>query len=210
MLPRLTRFESHSLFWIVLILVFSVFYGISPENNNVFILIADHTFSLPLYLATSYLIAYISIPGFLFRGKYFLFFLFTLTPVLFFSFFEIFKTTYLSMHLLYPDREYPLSLKFYDISLIENYVELQKIRYDDRLDFQFSKKVQDSGLKIVPMVFFTFVENSFKHGSSTAMGKSFIHLELISSKNKLIFVARNSYPENSRKGEVRGQGLSNV
>ena len=97
-----------------------------------------------------------------------------------------------------------------EISLIKDYIELEKIRYHERLNFQFQTNVKNSSLKIVPMIFFTFVENSFKHGSSPEAGKSFIHLFLEEENGRLFFRAENSYPGKKDETGGKGLGLENV
>lgn len=127
MIIRLTRYESHIIFWISLILVFSVVYGLGPDSSNILVLAADHLMSLPFYLATSYLIAYIVIPEFLFNKRYVLFILMTIVVVLFFAIAEILKTTYVSMPLLYPEMDHFLSLSLFDISRAAFYIMLPSV-----------------------------------------------------------------------------------
>lgn len=97
-----------------------------------------------------------------------------------------------------------------EIKLIENYIELEKIRYDERLAFSFRKEIQNPSFRIIPMVLFTFVENSFKHGSSPEAGKSFIDLYLYAGQDVLVFKTRNSIPVNKSSGVNSGLGLLNV
>jgi two-component system, LytTR family, sensor kinase len=103
-----------------------------------------------------------------------------------------------------------------EIKLIDNFIELEKMRYSDRLDISFEKTGNPEGFKIAPMMLFTFVENCFKHGCSPDPGNSWIKLNLISDNNKIIFEARNSKPaeefqnsKNENQG-VKGIGLNNV
>ncbi|MBE0655925.1 MAG: histidine kinase [Bacteroidales bacterium] len=97
-----------------------------------------------------------------------------------------------------------------EINLIEDYVELEKIRYDERLEFKFEKEIDDSSLLIAPMILFTFVENCFKHGSGPAHGKSFIHITLKCNNGLLEFRSRNSVPTGNFRNSGKGLGLENV
>jgi len=65
-----------------------------------------------------------------------------------------------------------------EIKQIENYVELEKLRFGDRLDVDFSMNEISLKTMIPPMLLMTLVENSFKHGVSKTMDKSWIHLDL--------------------------------
>jgi len=99
-----------------------------------------------------------------------------------------------------------------EINLIDNYLELEKLRYDKRLKVDFKASIQETDLLIAPMILFTFVENCFKHGSSKATGSSFINILVSSGANNLSFIAENSVSENQtiKKNESRGMGLENV
>lgn len=124
---RLTRYEAHIIFWSVLILVFSIVYGLGPESSSILVLAADHLMSLPFYLTTSYLIAYIFIPRLLFQHKYIEFFTLTISLVLVFAFGELLKTRFLSMPLLFPEKEHFLSLTFFDITRAAFYILLPAV-----------------------------------------------------------------------------------
>ncbi len=99
-----------------------------------------------------------------------------------------------------------------EIKLIENYIELEQIRYSDRLDLQLSKDIMNQSYMIPPMMLFTFVENCFKHGSSRDPGDSWIRLKINQKGNSLEFEADNSIPDKSikRKSENKGVGLANI
>jgi LytS/YehU family sensor histidine kinase len=98
-----------------------------------------------------------------------------------------------------------------EISLISNYLELEKIRYDKRLRLSFQQDVKNPMVKIAPMILFTFIENCFKHGSSKDAGSSFINIRLIESEGVIRFSAKNSVPPGKKpKKENKGLGLNNV
>lgn len=100
-----------------------------------------------------------------------------------------------------------------EISLIENYIDLEKMRYGDRLNVRFEVTGPVDKMKIAPMMLFTFVENSFKHGSSNDPENPFIRIELEVNERELFFYAENSKPNvqtpNSRTNSG-GIGLANV
>lgn len=101
-----------------------------------------------------------------------------------------------------------------EIKLLRNYIDLEKMRYGDRLHLQFTVTGEVKEMKIAPMLLFTFVENCFKHGSRNDPGNPYIKIGLEVSDKKLVFVAENSKPkpvkETAADGISEGIGLANV
>jgi len=99
-----------------------------------------------------------------------------------------------------------------ELKLIGNYIELERIRYDERLQLNIDlPAVVKPDLMIPPLLLFTFVENSFKHGCRNDAGKSFIAFKVIISDNYLEFHSVNSVPENALpSNQVGGFGLENT
>jgi len=79
-----------------------------------------------------------------------------------------------------------------EIEMIENYIELEKVRYGDRLKVIFNRSGDYQYLKIPPLLFLPFVENSFKHGATKSIGKNWITIDLEMNDNTLIFKVENS------------------
>ena len=105
---------------------------------------------------------------------------------------------------------YPLSK---EIQLINNYIELEKMRYSDsiRIDFQANDINEDSF--ITPLILFTFLENSFKHGISKTMHNPWVKIRLKSSVSEVFFEIENSVPENPENRDQdgnKGIGLENI
>lgn len=104
---------------------------------------------------------------------------------------------------------YPLEK---EIVLIENYIELQQLRYSKRLKIEIEKDIVDQGLRIAPMVLFSFVENSFKHGASNEIREPWIKLKLEAKNGEVRFELENSKVSVSKqiqKEESNGIGLTN-
>ena len=98
-----------------------------------------------------------------------------------------------------------------EIKLIEDYIELEELRYSDRLSISFKKEVDFAGCLIPPMLLYTFVENCFKHGCSPDPGSPWIKLSIKVHDNNIEFEAHNSIPKSyhiQRKEE--GVGLKNI
>lgn len=98
-----------------------------------------------------------------------------------------------------------------EISVIKDYVSLEKERYGERLDLSlnFSGDIEDK--MIAPMLFQPFIENAFKHGTSEQLGKVWMSIDLSVKKNQLYFKILNSFDTNtSMNNAYEGIGINNV
>lgn len=101
-----------------------------------------------------------------------------------------------------------------EIKLLDDYIQLEELRYSDRLTFTFQKEIDNPDCLIPPMLLYTFVENCFKHGCSPDPGSSWIKMSVKVHQDSFEFEASNSIPKsnvpdaNFEGGE--GVGLSNI
>jgi LytS/YehU family sensor histidine kinase len=105
---------------------------------------------------------------------------------------------------------YPLSK---EIQLINNYIELEKMRYSDSLNIDFDANDISVDSFITPLILFTFLENSFKHGVFKTMHNPWVKMRLKSSVSEIFFEIENSVPEsydNSSQDGNKGIGLENI
>lgn len=121
------------------------------------------------------------------------------------------KISSLLRSVLYECNEIEIDLSK-EITLIKNYIDLEKMRYGTRLNLKFEQTGSINEKKIAPMMLFTFVENSFKHGSRNDADSPFIFINLKTSSDKIEFEIENSIPGNhrTRKRKEGGIGLQNV
>jgi len=122
------------------------------------------------------------------------------------------KISELLRSVLYECNEVEIELNK-EIKLIENYIDLEKMRYGNRLNLQFAVSGNTAETKIAPMLLFTFVENCFKHGSSNDPGRPYINIKIAENENELLFFAENSKNAKSNKhskSKKGGIGLINV
>jgi len=82
-----------------------------------------------------------------------------------------------------------------EIALVENYIQLEKLRYGDRLKVELSVDENLNKFKIPPMVLFLLVENCFIHGSSLDAGTPWIKISLKTKNNKIYLSTENSKPQ---------------
>jgi len=82
-----------------------------------------------------------------------------------------------------------------EIKLIEDYIELEKIRYSERLNISFKKNIDNISHPVSPLLLLPFVENAFKHGPSESFYDSFINIEITLQQGHLIFIIENTKEE---------------
>jgi len=71
-------------------------------------------------------------------------------------------------YILYRCTDKYSSLKA-EVKMLENYIELEKLRYDDRLRVTLKKQIEKD-IAIAPLILLSFVENAFKHGAGEDSG----------------------------------------
>lgn len=94
-----------------------------------------------------------------------------------------------------------------ELTYIEKYIELQRIRSSNSKYVQFTSKVDDLTKLIAPMLFIPFIENAFKYSESFKSEEAvLINLELLNGK--LRFECKNRFSESTAK-KIESNGLGN-
>ncbi|MFD2567628.1 sensor histidine kinase [Pseudotenacibaculum haliotis] len=100
-----------------------------------------------------------------------------------------------------------------EIDLIQDYIDLESLRYGDKLSLRFTHDLHAPDVMIAPLILISFVENAFKHGASNNLTNSTITIDLTTTKDELCFKVFNTLPKNRLKdsnNESRsGIGYSN-
>ncbi len=97
-----------------------------------------------------------------------------------------------------------------EISFIENYIELMKLRLSKKVTLKFTKPAEASNLPIAPMLLLPFVENAFKHGiSSTATSEIIITIQITGTTLDL-YVENPIFPKTGEQHEQHGIGIANT
>lgn len=100
-----------------------------------------------------------------------------------------------------------------EAKVIEDYIELEKLRYTNRLTIKYNKEIDDPSTAIAPLMLLPFVENSFKHGANSTAGDAEIHIDLQLRDKTLIFSVENTVEEkeaDDKTANSDGIGLKNV
>jgi len=96
-----------------------------------------------------------------------------------------------------------------EINLIDNYLVLEGLRYDERLHINFDHAT-DGPAVIAPLILLSLVENAFKHGASADAGNPFIAIDLRMQKGHCCFKVVNSMVDEKVENNDQGIGLKNI
>lgn len=99
-----------------------------------------------------------------------------------------------------------------ELEYLQNYIELQSLRFGDDLNLRLEISSDTEGFEIEPMLLIPFVENAFKHGMGTGTETQLlIRLLIDRGLSKLVFRVENEIsPLNDSKDASSGIGLKNV
>jgi LytS/YehU family sensor histidine kinase len=98
-----------------------------------------------------------------------------------------------------------------ELKMIQDYISLETIRYDEQFDITVDIKGNYRDKNIAPLLLLPFIENSFKHGSSKTLSKPWVNLNIIFENTKMYFMLNNSRPQEYINPNCNGGiGLSNV
>lgn len=99
-----------------------------------------------------------------------------------------------------------------EIQHLHNYIEIEQLRYGDRLDVQFHLSGSAEKHQVAPMLLLAFFENAFKHGVSKSIQNPFVQIRLTIAEDSLNLHIANSCNTSNKKQEdyTHGIGLKNV
>lgn len=101
-----------------------------------------------------------------------------------------------------------------ELELIRHYVELERLRFGDRLSLSFEPQTLRDDVPVAPLLLLPFVENAFKHGAAnTASDQVFVKINLHLEGRTLHFQVENSKsnrPQSDPDNGHKGIGLRNV
>lgn len=99
-----------------------------------------------------------------------------------------------------------------ELQLIVDYLNLEKVRYDTKLDLHYSFPNDVEHLQIAPLLLLPLVENCFKHGASKMINNPWINIkaEIIDDSTFLIKLMNGKKTSTDRNNIRVGTGLENV
>jgi LytS/YehU family sensor histidine kinase len=96
-----------------------------------------------------------------------------------------------------------------ELKIVNDYLELEKLRYDESLRINFNYDVEDMRQAVPPLLLIPLVENAFKHGASETRDRPFVDIHLSVKNRQLSFVVKNSV-DGSERSVKENIGLSNL
>lgn len=96
-----------------------------------------------------------------------------------------------------------------EVTYLENYIELHKMRYHKTIDIQFIIDIKDNDYEINPLLFIILLENAFKHGVENLREHAFVRINLEAHNNIVNFEIENNF-ETSEENHESGIGLKNL
>ena len=113
-------------------------------------------------------------------------------------------------YILYEGRK-PLVPLDKELQMILEYINLEKIRYGNKLDLHYMVTDKPNDVYIAPLLLLPFVENCFKHGTSNVLQNPWINLTIEIKDTTLVMKLMNG---KSNTGETvarkPGIGIANV
>lgn len=98
-----------------------------------------------------------------------------------------------------------------ELKIIDNYIALEKLRFDESLNVNFNHDIEDMKQPIPPLLLVPLVENAFKHGASETRAMPFVDIKLAINQKQLTFVIKNSIEVFLGQQSVKESiGLSNL
>ena len=120
----------------------------------------------------------------------------------------ILKLSNLLDYILYQVEKPRVSLRE-EVLHIQEYIELERIRYREKLEVEFNTSEIPEGIQIAPMLLIPFVENAFKHGG-LIQGYLRIRIQITVENPVMDFKIKNSMRSVDKEETENGIGLENV
>lgn len=110
---------------------------------------------------------------------------------------------------MYETRNERVPLKG-EIEFMQNYIDLMKLRCNDKTTVNSQLYTSNSQLNIAPLLFISLIENAFKHGVSSNKDSS-VDISLTTDDHLLTFVCKNTnYPKDEQNRSGSGIGVENT
>ena len=100
-----------------------------------------------------------------------------------------------------------------ELKLIQNYIDLEQLRYGDRLELSFDNNIDNPQTQIAPLILISLIENAFKHGASGAIKKPIIKIDVKVERGHLYFSVYNTktkLKQDDNTNFKKGIGLRNT
>jgi two-component system LytT family sensor kinase len=129
----------------------------------------------------------------------------------------VLKLSEMMEYMLYDSDDSTVSLDK-EISYLHNYIELERIRYDNNPDISLEVAGNPDGKEIAPLLLLPLLENAFKHGVSRKSDKGWLHGKIrvgpsaleVTIENSKSNASWNASSNAALKDSKGGIGLANL
>ncbi|MDP7591591.1 MAG: histidine kinase [Litorilituus sp.] len=126
----------------------------------------------------------------------------------------IYRLSQMMRFTIYGGRKHTVSVED-EIAYLENFIELNQLRHQHRLDIRFERHITNDQQRIPPLLFINLLENAFKHGVDTLTNGQYIHFFLTTKPEMIEFTIENNFDKtvlekNKKQRASGGLGLDNL
>ena len=114
------------------------------------------------------------------------------------------------LHYMVEECDEPMVSLKKEISVINDYFELERVRYGNNIAMQLEFTGDCADKVVCPLLMIPFVENSFKHGASRMLRDPWIRLAIQVDDDIVHFSLTNNKPVENGAAGKKGIGLQNV
>lgn len=120
----------------------------------------------------------------------------------------VMKLSEIMQYVLYEVKEPQISL-MKSINYLYSYLELEKLRYGDRVQSEISIEGDIDDVTVPPLIFLPFIENCFKHGIKKE-GNIKVDIDFVVGDKFLYFSVENTLDDDAEFITKHGIGIENV
>lgn len=120
----------------------------------------------------------------------------------------VMKLSEIMQYVLYEVKEPKIGL-MKSINYLYSYLELEKLRYGERVKSEINIDGNIDDIEIPPLLFLPFLENCFKHGTKHHEDIN-VRIDFAVKDNFLFFTVTNNFVKNNDKDAKHGIGINNV
>jgi two-component system LytT family sensor kinase len=97
-----------------------------------------------------------------------------------------------------------------EIDYMQNLIGFYKMKSPGERKIKFTSHIENMDIRIAPMLFIPFIENSFKYSRIEEDKNGYINIDLTETSGKVIFTIENSIFSARKIMSGSGKGIMNV
>ena len=97
-----------------------------------------------------------------------------------------------------------------ETAYIQSFIDFYRMKNPGERDIVFTYEIENQEIRIAPMLFIPFIENSFKYSRIEEDTKGYIHIHLIEKEGNLTFAVKNTLFTDRTILPGSGKGIANV